>query len=188
MTAGRGYEAFIVTNAHVVDRNSSVSIEVWDESDWEFFTLPGTVLGKDTDLDLAVVHICCDARLSGKAAAFGRDSDVHIGQHVTTLGYPYGRNIYASATAGIVSARANFSNPTVEVYLTDAPVNPGNSGGPLLLPNGAVVGIVTLKYVAIEIEGQAVAISITTLKPRVAEMCAGRCQIPEVNGVTILGF
>ena len=69
LTAGRGYEAFIVTNAHVVDRNSSVSIEVWDESDWEFFTLPGTVLGKDTDLDLAVVHICCDARLSGKAAA-----------------------------------------------------------------------------------------------------------------------
>ena len=176
---GRGHEAFVLTNAHVIDGDAPISVAVWDESDWGFFTVPGAVVGADADIDLAVVHVCCDARLSGREAKFGRDMDVYIGRHVSILGYPYGRNIYASATAGIISARAILSNPPVQIYLTDAPANPGNSGGPLLLSNGAVIGIVTAKTVGLEIEGQAQAISIATFGPKAAELCAGRCRIPE---------
>ena len=163
-----------MTNAHVIDGLGSIEVDVWNTDEWDEFTLPGTVLGKDDAWDVAVLHVCCDSRLDGLEMSFGMGGS--MGDHVTILGHPYGRGIYATATAGIISANAVLGD--VRVYLTDAPANPGNSGGPLLNSGGEVIGIVTSKRVGLSIEGQAHAIQIRGIRDIVIELCNGRCEIP----------
>ena len=169
----RGIEGFLLTNAHVVDGIGPVSVNVWSNTTWEFFTLTGTVLGMDSQLDIALVRICCDSRLLGKGLRFGQDPD--IGVPVTIVGYPYGRSLYASATAGIISAQAVDPASGTGILLTDTPVNPGNSGGPVLRADGIVLGVVTSKYVGLAIEGQSVGVAISAIETWVRQLCSGRC-------------
>jgi serine protease Do len=129
-------DGYIVTNNHVVDGATDITVRLADESEYK-----GKVIGTDPDTDVAVVKI----EASGLAAAHFGDSDtVDVGQWVVAIGSPFG--LRHTVTAGIVSAkgRANMGLATFEDFIqTDAAINPGNSGGPLVSLEGEVIGLNT---------------------------------------------
>ena len=175
-----GVSAYVLTNAHVVDLREvryPITVNFWDNDSRDFFSLQGERVGMDEDLDIAIVYACCDRRLHGQELMFSREQHF-AGAHVTMLGYPYGKNLPPSITAGVISALAVYTATEQAIYLTDAPANPGNSGGPLLASTGEVIGMVTAKHVGLAIEGQAVAINIEEARARVSELCDNRCEIP----------
>nr|WP_254769432.1 trypsin-like peptidase domain-containing protein [Salinilacihabitans rarus] len=131
-------EEHVLTNAHVVGGAEEVSVQFVDE-EWR----AGTVVGTDPHGDLAVVRV---ADLPDDATPLPLvEGTPDVGEEVVALGSPLGLD--ASISAGIVSgldrslpSPAGFSIPAT--IQTDAPVNPGNSGGPLVNLDGEVVGIV----------------------------------------------
>jgi putative serine protease PepD len=124
----------VVTNGHVVVGSETVELLLDDGS-----SVTGRVLGADERNDIAVV----EADLGGaRAAALGRSAGLQIGQPVIAVGSPLG--LTGSVTAGVVSAvdrsSGNYPGPMIQ---TDASINQGNSGGPLVDLSGQVVGINT---------------------------------------------
>jgi serine protease Do len=128
---------YIVTNYHVVDRASEVRVEL---SDGE--THRATIVGTDPATDLAVLKI--DAA-DLKAAPWGKSSEMEVGDPVLAIGSPFG--LSRTVTAGILSAigrHAVVEHVNYQDFLqTDAAVNPGNSGGPLVNMHGEIIGINT---------------------------------------------
>jgi putative serine protease PepD len=128
----------IVTNEHVVDGASSISVRFWNGK-----TYSASVVGTDKSTDLAVIKV--DAPSSElHPLSVGNSADLQVGNGVVAIGSPFG--LEETVTSGIVSAlhRAieapnNFTiNDSVQ---TDAAINHGNSGGPLLNAQGQVVGV-----------------------------------------------
>jgi putative serine protease PepD len=128
----------IVTNEHVVDGASSISVRFWNGK-----TYSASVVGTDKSTDLAVIKV--DAPSSElHPLSVGNSGDLQVGDGVVAIGSPFG--LEETVTSGIVSAlhRAieapnNFTiNDSVQ---TDAAINHGNSGGPLLNAQGQVVGV-----------------------------------------------
>jgi putative serine protease PepD len=128
----------IVTNDHVISGSSSVSVKLSDGS-----TYKATVVGSDPSTDLAVLHI--DAPASKLVPlALADSSKVSIGDGVVAIGNPFGLD--GSVTSGIVSALnreivAPDNTPIEGAIQTDAAINHGNSGGPLLNSQGQVIGV-----------------------------------------------
>ena len=128
----------IVTNFHVVENSDSVRVRLNDGH-----TYPGRVIGREPAKDLAVIRITAPAS-ELRPLHFADSAAVQVGDSVVAIGDPYGlRN---SATAGIVSALnrtiVSPSNDKITgVIQTDAAINSGNSGGPLLNSEGQVVGV-----------------------------------------------
>jgi len=131
-------EGYIITNYHVVGRASEVNVELSDGSK----PLRAQIVGIDPATDLAVLKINA-ANLT--AAPWGKSSDLEVGDPVLAIGNPFG--LAHTVTAGILSAtgrHAVVEQVNYQDFLqTDAAVNPGNSGGPLVNMNGQVVGINT---------------------------------------------
>ncbi|MBK8803223.1 MAG: Do family serine endopeptidase [Fibrobacteres bacterium] len=129
----RGY---ILTNAHVVKDQDEIKVELYDRLRFD-----ATVVGVDEKADVAVLKIE-PGKTKLQAAAFGNSDQVRIGQWVLALGNPY--MFKNTVTAGIVSAKGR-NEMQGEGYAdhiqTDAAVNPGNSGGPLVNLKGEVIGI-----------------------------------------------
>jgi len=126
----------IVTNSHVVKDASDFEVTLGDGRKF-----PATLLGFDSDTDLAALHI--DAK-GLQPARFGSSDELEPGDWVLAVGNPYGLD--HSVTAGIVSAkgRNEVGIAAYEDFIqTDASINPGNSGGPLVNLDGQVVGINT---------------------------------------------
>jgi putative serine protease PepD len=131
-------EGHIVTNQHVVDGADTVSVRFWDGS-----TYDGTVVGSDPSTDLAVVKVDAPANVL-QALELGKSDDLTVGEPVVALGSPFG--LEGTVTSGIVSALHrqmtapnNFTiNDSIQ---TDAAINHGNSGGPLVNGAGDVVGV-----------------------------------------------
>jgi putative serine protease PepD len=128
----------IVTNEHVVDGASTVSVKFSDGS-----TYKATVVGADTSSDVAIVHITAPAAKL-VPLVFGDSSKVAVGDGVLAIGNPFGLD--GSVTSGIVSAvdreiEAPDNTPIEGAIQTDASINHGNSGGPLLDLQGKVIGI-----------------------------------------------
>ncbi|MGI9025913.1 MAG: DegQ family serine endoprotease [Burkholderiaceae bacterium] len=122
----------ILTNAHVVDGASTVTVKLTDRRE---FT--AKVLGSDKKSDIAVIKI--DAK-NLPVVALGSSEKLNVGEWVVAIGSPFGFD--NSVTAGIVSAKARaLPTDSYPFIQTDVPVNPGNSGGPLFNLNGEVVGI-----------------------------------------------
>ncbi|MGI9517552.1 MAG: S1C family serine protease [Pirellulaceae bacterium] len=131
-------DGYLLTNKHVVEGASRILIGLHDRRQFE-----GTLVGTDTISDLAVIKI--DA--TGLFAANWGDSDrLRVGSMVWAVGSPYG--LEQTVTSGILSARerGDSLDRTREYLQTDAAVNPGNSGGPLVNSLGEVVGINTSIY------------------------------------------
>ncbi len=126
-------DGLILTNAHVVDGASEVSVKLTDKREYR-----AKVLGVDKDTDVAVIKI--DAK-DLPTVRIGDPSRTQVGEWVLAIGSPFG--FENSATAGVVSARARSlpGEGYVPFLQTDVAVNPGNSGGPLFDLRGEVIGI-----------------------------------------------
>ena len=126
----------IVTNAHVVDGADTVKVTLSDGQ-----KLDGKVVGADPATDIALVQV--EGGKDLPTVAFGKSSDLKVGENVVAIGSPFG--LGNSVTAGIVSALGRDINagPFDNYIQTDAAINKGNSGGPLFNTSGEVVGINT---------------------------------------------
>jgi putative serine protease PepD len=133
----------IVTNAHVVSGASSVKVTMRDGK-----TYTGRIVGTDETTDIAVVHIDAPAD-SLHPLSFGDSEAVSVGETVVAIGNPFG--LEDTVTAGIVSAldrtiTSPNNRPITGVIQTDAAINHGNSGGPLLNDQGQVIGVTSQIY------------------------------------------
>jgi putative serine protease PepD len=128
----------IVTNEHVVAGAQSISVRFWNGK-----TYTATLVNSDTSLDLALIKV--DAPSSQlHPLSLGDSSAVQVGDAVVAIGSPFGLN--ETVTSGIVSAVHReitaTNNATIENAIqTDAAINHGNSGGPLLNAQGQVIGV-----------------------------------------------
>ena len=137
-------DGFIMTNSHVVGSADSIVVTIGDEK------VPGEVVGKDKDSDIAVIKV---SRKELPVAKFGEPDQLEVGELAVAIGSPFG--FQHSVTAGVISALDRHVTVGGEVdrprtytglIQTDAAINPGNSGGALINRRGEVIGINTLIY------------------------------------------
>lgn len=130
---------YIVTNYHVIQDADEITVILQDNTN-----LTATVVGRDKKTDLAVLKV--DSKKPLTAVTFGDSDKARVGDWILTIGNPFG--LGGSVTTGIISARARDINsgPYDDYLQTDAPINRGNSGGPMFNMAGEVIGINTAIY------------------------------------------
>ena len=159
-------DGYIVTNQHVIDGATNLKVVTSDGMTYE-----ATLVGEDTQTDLAVIKIDATGLT---AAEFATSSDLQVGDEVMAVGNPGGMQLNSSVTFGYVSAlnrpvTNSDTGYTVNCIQTDAAINPGNSGGALVDMNGRVVGINSSKIAATDYEGLGFAIPSDTVQPIVSD-------------------
>ena len=200
-------DGVIITNAHVVEGTSEVSVTLPDGRSFN-----GKVLGGDPLTDIAVVKVVAQGL---PVAPLGDSAKVRPGEWAIAIGNPLGLD--NTVTAGIISAiqRTNAIGEGQRVpYLqTDAAVNPGNSGGPLINDSGQVIGVNTAirqapggglsfaipvnlaRQIAAQIleSGRAshpyIGVRLQALTPQLASeinATTNQCRLPEINGVVVV--
>ncbi len=155
-------EGFIVTNSHVVSDALSIEADLTDGT-----TLNAELVGNDPSIDIAVIKIFTN---NLPYVRFADSNNLKVGQLVIAIGNPYG--FQYSVTAGVVSAlgrslRSSSGRLIDNVIQTDAALNPGNSGGPLVTSQGNVVGVNT----AIIAAAQGICFAVAS---KTAEYVAGK--------------
>ena len=170
--ANDGTYLYIVTNAHVVEDATTLSVSFVDNSVYE-----AQLCGTDEAVDLAVLKIALSDlssdTLSQIKVITGGDSDaLEVGEQVVAIGNALGYG--QSVTTGIVSALnrslSNESGTTSTYIQTDAAINPGNSGGALLNLDGQLIGINTAKLSDTDVEGMGYAIPISDVAELIAQL------------------
>jgi S1-C subfamily serine protease len=163
-------EGHIVTNEHVVDSASSISVTFWNGAVYK-----ATLVGTDPSTDLAVIDVDAPSSLLHPIAV-GDSSQLEVGDGVVAIGSPYG--LEETVTSGIVSAlHRQMQSPngfTINDSIqTDAAINHGNSGGPLLNSQGQVVGVnAQIKSDSGGSDGVGFAIPSNTIKSIVSQLLA----------------
>jgi len=162
---------YIVTNNHVIDGASDVSVIFDNDAEVE-----AEIKGTDSGNDLAVLavdidNIDSDTLSSIKVATLGDSDDLQVGETAIAIGNALGYG--QSVTTGIISAlnrEVTIDNVTNELIQTDAAINPGNSGGALINSSGEVIGINSAKYSDTDVEGMGYAIPINEAVPIINEL------------------
>ena len=134
-------DGYIVTNAHVVENGTAFSVQLTDDR-----IFPARLVGADAVSDLAVLHIEAQDLTP---AELGDSEKLRVGDSVTAIGDPLGVELRGTYTNGIVSAinrAVAMDGRTMTLIQTNAALNSGNSGGPLINCYGQVVGINTMKF------------------------------------------
>jgi S1-C subfamily serine protease len=131
-------DGFIVTNSHVVNKANKIEVVLQDGREFN-----AQLIGEDPATDIAIVQINGE---NLRAVRFGNSDELQVGQLAIAIGNPYG--FQYSVTAGVVSAlgrtlRSESGRLIDDVIQTDAALNPGNSGGPLMDSHGRVIGVNT---------------------------------------------
>ncbi len=137
-------DGLIVTNNHVIEGASIITVSLHDGSVYE-----AQLLGADKENDIAVIKISPTAGSSIDVLSFGDSESLVVGQKVIAIGNPFGYD--RTMVTGIISGlsrpiRDGKGNVLLGMIQTSAPINPGNSGGPLLNSDGQVIGINTSIY------------------------------------------
>jgi serine protease Do len=193
-------DGHIVTNHHVVEGATRIEITLNDGEQYE-----AKVVGRDPKTDLALLKIDADAPLPH--VTFGDSSGARVGDWVLAVGNPFG--LGGSVNAGIISARGRDINsgPYDDYIQIDAPINRGNSGGPLFDARGVVIGVNTAIFspsggnigIGFAIPSETAAAIVTELKNKgrvdrgwlgvqiqpVTEEIAASLGLPEVRGVLV---
>jgi serine protease Do len=130
---------YIVTNNHVIADADDITVILHDNTN-----LKATVVGRDTKTDIALLKV--ETKKPLPATVWGDSDAARVGDWVLAIGNPFG--LGGSVTAGILSARQRDINsgPYDDFLQTDAPINRGNSGGPMFNMDGQVIGINTAIY------------------------------------------
>ena len=156
-------DGYIITNSHVVEDAGTVRVRLTDGEEY-----PAMIIGSDAVSDLAVLYIECNGLTP---ATFGNSDSLRVGDAVAAIGDPMGVQFHGTMTDGIVSAinrNVTVSGRTMTLIQTNAALNSGNSGGPLINCYGQVIGINTMKISAFAassgVEGLGFAIPSTTVK------------------------
>lgn len=178
---------YVLTNHHVIDGATKVTLIRSDDKEIE-----GVVLGSDEYLDLAVVKINKDDVIDKVIISTSDDSK--IGDTVFTIGSPLGYEYRGTVTDGILSGKdrmvtvsisGNSEDFVMKVLQTNAAVNPGNSGGPLLNAKGEVIGIISLKLVQTEVENMGFAIPIEYAMSHIENLEQGKATIRPMIGISM---
>ena len=174
VSTGSGFvlteDGYVVTNHHVVDGTSGVTVTMHDGKEYE-----AKVVGSDKTNDVALLKIEEDVKLP--AVKVGSSDALSVGDPVVAIGNPLGE-LTSTLTVGYVSAKerdVTTDGTTINMIQTDAAINSGNSGGPLFNLSGEVVGITTAKYSGnsssgASIEGIGFAIPIDDVMPLVNDL------------------
>ena len=165
------YDGYLVTNAHVVEGAMSVSVQLTDDRIFQ-----ATIVGRDEVSDLAVLRIEAEDL---QPAEFGDSDILRVGDSVVAIGDPLGAKLRGTYTDGIISAinrDVNMDGRVMTLIQTNAALNSGNSGGPLINCYGQVIGINTMKIGTFTdsagVEGIGFAIPSTTVKEIVDQIIA----------------
>ena len=156
-------DGHIITNQHVVKKANKVTVTFLDGESYI-----GDVIGRDQDLDIAVVKVRASNSTVLEPVTIGDSSKLTVGEKIAAIGNPFG--LSGSMTSGIVSQigrllpqETGYSIP--DVIQTDAAINPGNSGGPLFNMKGEVIGVNTaIQSTTGEFTGVGFAVPSNTIK------------------------
>ena len=182
LTAG----GYIVTNQHIIGGCDRAGVVLSDGSEYA-----AELIGEDIQTDLAVLRI----RARGLTpAVFGDSGELSVGDRVAAIGNPLGDQYTGTMTDGIISAidrSVQTSGRSMTLLQTNAALNEGNSGGPLLNSMGQVVGVTNMKlvnrgYSSVTIEGMGFAIPSATVRNVVNQLIAsGEVRGRPVMGITV---
>lgn len=162
-------EGYVLTNYHVVQgaQNNKVKITLGNNKQ-----VNGKVVNYDANYDVAVVKITDKVDIPA-TVELGDSDNLQVGESVVAIGNPLGTDFFGSVTTGVVSAlnrKIQVDTNSASYIQTDAAINSGNSGGPLINSNGQVIGINTAKIKDGGVEGLGFAIPINAVKNKIPDL------------------
>jgi S1-C subfamily serine protease len=171
-------DGLIFTNSHVVNGAEKIMVSLLNENEIE-----ATLIGQDPDTDLAILKIYADGY---SVARLGNASKLQIGQFVIAIGNPFGYQ--HTVTAGVVSAlgrslRTQSGRLVDNVIQSDAALNPGNSGGPMINTDGEVIGVNTAMINGAQ--GMSFSVDIDTAKEIASQLIANGKVFKAFIGVAL---
>lgn len=179
-------DGLILTNQHVIDLATSATVTLSDGGEY-----PAKLVGEDVVTDIALLQIQAQGLVP---AQFGDSGELQVGESVAAIGNPLSDRFTNSLTDGIVSAinrDVTVDGRQMTLIQTNAALNEGNSGGPLLNRQGQVVGVTNMKmvnyYSEVTVEGIGFAIPSTTVKTVVDQLLAQGSVVGRPGiGITVI--